>query len=186
MNKIIVEKYNPEWKEEFQIAKTFYMEILKDINCEVVHVGSTSVKGVWAKPILDIDIIVNNSEDCNNVIFLLESVGYTHIGNVGIEGREAFKYSGNNKYIVWMEHNLYVCLKGNENLRNHLLLQKHLQSNKKSADKYSKLKRELAKKYPYDIDSYVDGKTDLINSFLEVEGMSSDELKRIESVNKVK
>ncbi len=97
MNKIVVEKYNAEWKKEFQTATTFYTKLLKDIDCEVVHVGSTSVEGLWAKPILDIDIIVNDSEDCDNVIYLLESVGYTHIGNVGIEGREAFKYSKNNK-----------------------------------------------------------------------------------------
>ena len=185
MNKIVVEKYNTEWKKEFQTAAMFYTKLLKDIDCEVVHVGSTSVEGLWAKPILDIDIIVNDSEDCNNVISLLESVGYTHIGNVGIEGREAFKYSENNKNIIWMDHHLYVCLKGNENLKNHLLLQKHLRSNKESIDKYSKLKIELAKKYPYDIDSYVDGKTDLITMFLELEGMSSEELNRIESANKI-
>ncbi len=85
-----------------------------------------------------------------------------------------------------MKHHLYVCLKGNENLKNHLLLQKHLRGNKESIDKYSKLKLKLAKKYPYDIDAYVDGKTDLITMFLELEGMSSEELNRIESANKVK
>jgi GrpB-like predicted nucleotidyltransferase (UPF0157 family) len=124
-----------------------------------VHVESTSVEGLWAKLILDIDMIVNDSEDCNNVISLLKSIGYTHIGNGRIEGREAFEYSENNKNIIWMEHHLYLCLKGNESLRNHLLLQKHLRCNQESIFTYSKLKLDLAKKYPYDIDSYVEGKT---------------------------
>jgi GrpB-like predicted nucleotidyltransferase (UPF0157 family) len=127
---------------------------------------------------------VTDSEDCNNVISLLESIGYTHIGNGRIEGREAFEYSEDNENIIWMEHHLYLCIKGNENLTNHLLLQKHLRCNEESKDKYSKLKIELAKKYPYDIDSYVDAKTDLITMFLELERMSSEELNRIECANK--
>jgi hypothetical protein len=36
--KIVVEKYNTEWKIEFQTTRTFYMKLLKDIDCEVVHV----------------------------------------------------------------------------------------------------------------------------------------------------
>lgn len=184
MKKIRVEEYNPMWKLEFEKAKFFYEELLKEVDSEVVHVGSTSVEGLWAKPILDIDIIVNNAMDSEQVIELLESVGYSHIGNLGIEGREAFKYLDDNSHIKWMEHHLYVCIRGNENLRNHLLLQKHLRNNKNAVEEYSKLKCELAEKHPNDIDSYVDGKTELITSFLKAEGMDKDELERIESINK--
>ena len=184
MKDINVEEYNSAWKVEFQKSKTFYEKVLKDIEVEIVHVGSTSIEGLWAKPILDIDIIVNNAADCERTIESLKSVGYIHIGNLGIEGREAFKYSVDNSYIQWMEHNLYVCIRGNENLRNHLLLQKHLLKNKSAVAKYSTLKRNLAKKYPNDIDSYVEGKTKLITVFLKAEGMGKDELERIESINK--
>lgn len=184
MKKIIVEKYNPIWKEEFEKAKSFYEKLLEEVDAEIVHVGSTSVEGLWAKPILDIDIIVNDTVDSEKVIKLLESVGYIHVGNLGVEGREALKYSDDNPHIKWMEHHLYVCIRGSENLRNHLLLKKHLCSNKKAVEEYSKLKRELAEKYPNDIDSYIDGKTELIASFLKAEGMDKDELERIKSINK--
>ena len=184
MKLIKVEKYNPEWKKEFEKAKFFYKELLKDIDPKIVHVGSTSVKGMWAKPILDIDIIVSNTLGSNKVIKLLEGVGYTHIGNMGVKGREAFKYSNDNQNIKWMKHNLYVCISGNENLKNHLLLKKHLQNNKDALEEYSKLKYELAKKYPDDINSYVDGKTELITGFLKAEGMDLKKLNRIKSINK--
>jgi len=184
MKKISVEKYNPVWKIQFEKAKTFYEKVLKDIEVEIVHVGSTSIEGLWAKPILDIDIIVNNVIDCERTIEFLKSVGYKHIGNLGIEGREAFKYSEDNSHIQWMEHNLYVCVRGNENLRNHLLLKNHLLQNKTAIEQYSILKRNLAKKYPHNIDSYVEGKTELIKGFLAAEGMNEEELERIELMNK--
>ena len=183
MKDINVEEYNSTWKMEFQKSKTFYEKVLKEIEVEIVHVGSTSIEGLWAKPILDIDIIVNNATDCELTIESLKSVGYIHIGNLGIEGREAFTCSVDNRSIQWMAHNLYVCIRGNENLRNHLLLKKHLLENENAVVKYSTLKRNLAKKYPNDIDSYVEGKTELIIAFLKAEGMSKNELARIVSIN---
>jgi len=184
MRKIIVEKYNPEWKTEFEKAEAFYQDLLKDVEVKIEHVGSTSVVGLWAKPILDIDIIVKDTIDSQRVIELLAGVGYIHIGNLGIEGREAFKYVENNPNIKWMEHHLYVCLNSCENLQSHLLLRNHLRCNKEAVEAYSEIKRQLAKEYPNDIDSYIDGKTDLITGFLRAEGMNVDELDRIESINK--
>lgn len=184
MRKIVVEKYNPQWKREFEKAKSFYEELLSGIEVKIEHVGSTSVEGLWAKPILDIDIIVKNTEDSSQVIELLDTVGYKHIGDLGVKGREVLKYDKENPNIKWMEHHLYVCLEDNENLQNHLLLRKHLSNNKKSVELYSALKRELADKFTYDIESYIDGKTDLITEFLKSEGMDSEELERIQSINK--
>ncbi|WP_130807882.1 GrpB family protein [Senegalia massiliensis] len=183
MRKIIVEPYNPKWKEEFNKAKCFYENLLENINMKVEHVGSTSVEGLWAKPILDIDIIIENKEDSKKSIELLESVGYKHIGNLGIEGRQMLKYDPNNPKITWMEHHLYVCMKDSENLINHLLLRNHLRNNKQSVELYSKLKRKLADKYTNDIDSYIEGKTELITSILKSEGMESEELDRITNIN---
>jgi GrpB-like predicted nucleotidyltransferase (UPF0157 family) len=184
MNKIVIETYNENWKIEFDKAYKFYKNLLKDIEVQIEHVGSTSVKNLMAKPILDIDIIVNNANDNNRVIKLLETVGYTHRGNLGIEGREAFSYDVDNKNIHWIDHHLYVCLKGCNNLKNHLLLRDYLRNNPTAIKEYSDLKRSLANKYPYDIDLYVEGKTSLITSFLEACGMDCDELKNIVKINK--
>ena len=185
MNKIVVEKYNPNWKIEFEKAKIFYMNLLSKIKIKVEHVGSTSVEGLWAKPILDIDIIVNSTKESKMVIELLESVDYVHLGDLGLEGREAFKYEKNNQYIKWMDHHLYVCIEDCDNLRNHLLIRNHLRNNKESAVAYSKLKRELAEKFPNDIDSYIDGKTELLTEILKQEGMVNEEIEKIELINKI-
>lgn len=184
MKKIKVVAYDPVWKLEFEKAKTFYEKVLEEVEVEIVHVGSTAIEGLWAKPILDIDIIVNNEADSKRVIVCLEDVGYTHIGDWGVKGREVLSYKEDNKLIQWMSHHLYLCVRGNENLRNHLLLQKHLTNNKEAVEVYSELKRNLAELYPEDIDAYIDGKTKLIIGFLKAEGMDLDELERIEAINK--
>ena len=59
MRKIIIEDYNPEWPEEFDELKAVYMNSMKHLNIDVQHVGSTSIPGCAAKPILDIDIIID-------------------------------------------------------------------------------------------------------------------------------
>lgn len=183
MRKIIVESYNPKWKEEFEKAKTFYDKLLENINVKIEHVGSTSIEGLSAKPILDIDIIVQNEENCKQAIKLLESVGYNHIGNLGVDGREMLKYNPNNPRINWMEHHLYVCMQGSENLINHLLLREHLRNNKESVKVYGELKQELADRYTNDIDSYIKGKTEFITTILKSEGMDLEELERIKKIN---
>lgn len=182
--KIVIEDYNENWKTEFEKAQKFYEELLVGLEIEIVHVGSTSIEGLAAKPILDIDIIVNDEETSEKVISKLESVAYTHIGDAGISGREVLKYNENNEHITWIDHHLYVCLRSSENVENHLLLKRHLENNREAIEEYNQLKKKLAKKYPYDIDSYIDGKTELITSFLEAEGMNNESLSRITDINK--
>jgi len=183
MRKIKVVSYDPKWQEEFKKAKKFYEGLLKNLDVQIEHVGSTSIVGLHAKPILDIDIIVKDDKTKLAVIEKLESAGYKHLGTLGVEGREAFSYSDNNPKIKWMAHHLYVCMEESTNLKNHLLLKKHLINNKEAVRKYSQLKLELAEKFPNDIDAYIDGKTKLINSFLKKEGMDREDLEKIRKIN---
>lgn len=184
MSKVRVVPYDPKWALEFKKAEKAYLKLLNGLDVTIEHVGSTSVEGLWAKPILDIDIIVGNSNTSKHVIKRLESVGYTHVGNLGINDREVLKYQENNLFVTWMNHHLYVCIKNTENINNHLLLRQHLRQNKEAIKTYSSLKRELALKYPNDIDLYIEGKTALITSFLEKEGMTKDALDRITLINR--
>ena len=57
MKKIIVEDYNPEWKLQFEALKNLLQQHLQGLFISIEHVGSTSVEGLAAKPIIDLDII---------------------------------------------------------------------------------------------------------------------------------
>lgn len=154
---VIVEDYNAEWKNEFERIKNELLTVLsKKIN-SIEHVGSTSVEGLSAKPIIDIDIVID--QNFEEVRQALESMGYTYEGDLGISGREVFKYRGNQHLML---HHLYVCNKDNKELLRHIKFRDYLRQHKEDRDKYSSIKKEMAFKYPEDIDSYIKGKQPVI------------------------
>lgn len=178
---IVVEDYNPEWKERFNELKQEIWPLVKNWADSIEHVGSTSVEGLAAKPIIDLDIVLDDFSKLKYVIKALESLGYEHRGDLGIKDREAFQKE-NPKF----KHNLYVCLKGSLALNNHLILRDHLRDNPKDRIAYSEKKKQLATEFPEDIDSYLDGKTDLILDILNQYQFDTEELQNIQSVNKKK
>jgi len=191
MRKIVIVDYNIDWADEFNVLKAVYLKHMKHLNIDVQHVGSTSVPGLAAKPILDIDIIIDNIEKLNSVIVVLEELGYTHQGDLGIKGREAFNrksdtvpYHNNQSYRF--AHNLYVCAAGSAALKYHLLFRDYLRQNSEAACEYGNLKKELAAKYEYDIDSYIENKTGFITKILSITGVSESEIIEITMQNRIK
>ncbi len=189
MREIIIEDYNPKWAEEFKKLKTVYLSKLNGTNVDIQHVGSTSVRGLSAKPILDIDIIVNTKKEVNDIIKKLKELGYIHVGDLGIKGREAFKRLSDKvpyeKGIdKWISHHLYVCIKGCVSLENHLRFRDYLRNNKNAVIEYGNLKKELSIIYKYDIDSYVEAKTGFITSVLSKQGIEEKDINDIANMNK--
>ena len=87
------------------------------------------------------------------------NIGYRHEGDLGIAGREAFKYDGKEHL---RKHHLYVCAQDSAELKRHISLRDYLRSNEKAAAEYSRIKEEGAAKYPYDIDGYIEYKAPFI------------------------
>ena len=178
--KIEIVDYDDNWPESFQKIKQRIWPLVSEYSLSMEHIGSTSVKGLSAKPIIDIDIIIENTNNLKVITTILEKIDYKFMGDLGIEGRYAFKCI---KSAV--RHNLYVCLMNCTALNNHLILREHLRINANDRKLYSDLKKELAYKFQNDIDGYIDGKTDFILSVLKKNGMNSDALQSVERVNKI-
>lgn len=183
MENIVVQPYSAQWAKDFQKAKAFFSEELQGLKYQLEHVGSTSVEGLWAKPILDMDIIVQSPDEREAVINRLSALGYTHLGDLGIPDREAFSYERDNPRITWMAHHLYVCLEGSESLGNHLLLRDHLRKNPEARKAYAELKQSLAGQFSQDPLGYTQAKTAFITAILKEEGMENQDLDRIKRVN---
>ena len=167
MRTISVVPYNPSWKDEFERIKHEVLIGLQDTFIAIEHVGSTSVSGLRAKPIIDIDIVVDG-EMFDDVKERLEIIGYFHIGNLGIVGREAFKYE-NKSHL--MEHHLYVCDKNSDELKRHITLRDFLRKNEDYRIKYGEIKQEMANSFPHDIDAYINGKQAIILEIYEKCGL---------------
>jgi GrpB-like predicted nucleotidyltransferase (UPF0157 family) len=179
METIMVVDYDPAWPEIFQQLRAQMWSVLHDVAIAVEHVGSTSVPGLAAKPIIDMSAIVTSEREVPLAIERLATLGYVHLGDLGIEGREAFSCPDGSP-----AHHLYVCPRGSLGLHNHLVVRDYLRSHPETAGAYGELKQQLAHAFPHDSDSYVDGKTDFILRILREQGLASDQLEAIERVNR--
>ncbi|KAJ9639988.1 monooxygenase [Coniosporium tulheliwenetii] len=177
---VIVEDYNIAWPSDFEAIRAQLWPTIHDSALATEHVGSTAVPGLAAKPIIDIDIVVKSPEDSRDVIMKLQSLGYKHLGNKGIVGREAFLAPAGA-----IRQNLYVSVEGCVALRNHLLLRDHLRKDGEAREEYGQLKKQLAARYPEDVDRYCEAKTGFILGILKQYGLGDEELRGIEEANKV-
>lgn len=157
--KVIVKSHDPKWKDKFQKLKSYIEKALEDCILGIEHVGSTSVEGLVAKPIIDIDIIIKSYEYFETVKLGLEKLGYFHEGDLGIKDREAFGYKDKAEL---MTHHLYVCSKNSIQLQRHIAFRDYLRTHKEDRDKYSEIKIQAAKMFPTDIDSYIEYKSPCI------------------------
>ena len=155
---IIVLPYDGQWKQDFITIKAELQEALDELALRIEHVGSTSVPGLSAKPIIDIDVVVKPG-DVEYAIGALKSIGYIHEGNLGIEGREAFSYEGKEHLLT---HHLYVCPEDSTELKRHLAFRDYLRTHQAAREKYGNIKLEAVKLYPEDIDKYIEYKSPII------------------------
>jgi GrpB-like predicted nucleotidyltransferase (UPF0157 family) len=175
---ILVVPYDAQWKRWFnELREPLWLKI-SDLIVDIVHVGSTSIEGMSAKPVIDMDIVIDDWAKFPEIVERLSALGYLHQGNLGIKERESFKPVKELKY----PHNLYVCHKDSVAYMNHILLRKHLLENPDSFKRYMDLKLTLANE-AVDIDEYCRSKTDLILEFLRSEGVGLKELDEIRSEN---
>lgn len=176
---IVVVDYDPGWPEAFERVRSRVWPVVSGVALAMEHVGSTSVPGLAAKPIVDISVVVRGEPEVPVAIKLLATLGYVHRGNLGIEGREAF-HSPDGLPV----HSLYLCLRDSIALANHLAVRDYLRTHPNTATEYGELKKRLAKEFSHDIDSYIDGKTDLLLGILRVSGFPQAQLEAIERVNR--
>ena len=174
---IEVVAWSPRWAEQFDEVAGILREALTGVDAAVEHVGSTSVPGLVAKPILDVDVIVDAAE-VSAAVAALEAVGYEHRGDLGVAGREAFRAPGPPR------RNVYVCTAGTANVRNHLAVRDVLRTRDDLREAYASVKLALAADPDMDIDTYLAGKSAVLQEVLEVSGEFTDvELAAIHRLN---
>jgi GrpB-like predicted nucleotidyltransferase (UPF0157 family) len=156
---VVVLPYDEVWKKDFEDIKAELMTVLSGLILRIEHVGSTSVPGLSAKPIIDIDVVIDGAENFEKVKTALGTIGYRHEGDLGIPGREAFKYEGKDHL---RKHHLYVCSKDAAELKRHVSFRDYLLSDPDAVKEYGRIKEEGARLYPYDIDKYIEYKSSFI------------------------
>ncbi len=154
--------HTEQWHQLFADEEACLRDVIGEFVAAIEHVGSTSVCGISAKPILDIAIAVNNKANGEKCVAPLENIGYEYRGEYGIAGRFYFVKGAPRT------HHLHMLLPDSDAWRKHLLFRDYLRQNPAAAEKYDKLKQELAQKYKNDRDSYLDGKADFVERVLKI------------------
>lgn len=177
--RIEVAAYDPQWPVIFEELKSVIGRAVGDLALRIEHVGSTSIPGLSAKPIIDLDVVIDSYGEMPEAIARLETLGYKHQGDLGIKGREAFAREGNDvprdgTGKVWPVHHLYVCPKDGEGLLRHIAFRDYLRAHPDEISRYEEVKQQLADEHPYDWETYTDGKTEYIEGILRRAGMALD------------
>jgi len=166
---ITVVEYDPAWPERFEALREEYEKAMSAAAVPVVtieHVGSTSVPGLAAKPIIDCDIVVAEAHvtAASNVLM---SLGFAPLGQLGIPLRWAFKeparLSGTNTYVV-----VDGCL----SLRNHLAVRDVLRADPALRDEYAAVKMNAGARAA-NIDEYGQAKTYMVQKLLAAAGLTA-------------
>lgn len=166
--KVVVLPYDRTWKFAFEEIKREIEGAIGDLIIGIEHVGSTSVEGLSAKPIIDIDVVIKDYSTFDAVVSKLESIGYIHEGNLGIKDREAFKYSDKPHL---QQHHLYVCPQQSEELYRHITFRDFLVNNSEAVKKYSAVKEKAAQLFPDNIEKYIEYKSPCIEELYKLCGL---------------
>lgn len=165
--------HDPAWAEAFQKEAAALRPVFGDEAVTVHHFGSTSVPGLAAKPTIDVLVEVRRIAAVDALNDAMAASGYEARGEYGLPGR---RYFVKNRGPV-RTHNVHVFEAGNPEVERHLAFRDYLLQDPDTANAYARLKQDLARKYPMDIESYMNGKDAFVKG-VEREALSWARAKR--------
>ena len=146
--------YSVDWPNEFEREAERLRLLIGDELVAIHHIGSTSVPGLPAKPIIDLIPITRDIGRIDDCTPLLVDAGYKAWGEYGIPGRRFFTKDAEE----YRTHNLHVFAEGDPQIERHRALCAFLRHNKAACREYTELKREAYALHPADITAYNGGK----------------------------
>ncbi len=165
-----IEKYNPGWKEEFNKEKKDLKKIFGDIALSIEHVGSTSVVGLSAKPIIDIAIGVDSLENIAKIKEKILKFPYYSIKENNADGEVLMRRGvpinlGEDKP-SFITHFIHIMEIDSIKYKETLVYRDYLIKNNEALKEYDNLKQKLSIKYQNDRKAYSKAKNEFIKSIL--------------------
>ncbi|MGP4075543.1 GrpB family protein [Halobacillus sp. K22] len=158
MRRVEVFLYDERWPLKFEKEKKKLWSIFQSEVIEIYHIGSTSVPGQKAKPVIDVMPIVKDIEQVDQYNQQMRMINYEARGEYGIPGRRFFQKGGDQR-----THHVHVFEQGDENVKRHLAFRDYLRSHPEARKEYGNVKQRLAIQFPFDMDAYIEGKSDLVS-----------------------
>jgi len=157
---ILVVDYDANWPIQYEHEKIQILHVLGKTVANIQHIGSTSVLGLAAKPVIDILLGLKQVAPSLPQISGLETLGYLYCGELGIPGRHYFRCG------MPRTHQIHLVQVDSEFWKSHILFRDFLRAHPDAAQQYETLKRKLAVEFRYDRERYTDSKAPLIKQLL--------------------
>jgi GrpB-like predicted nucleotidyltransferase (UPF0157 family) len=162
MRNIHVVPYDPEWQHLYDLEAERLRAVFGVLLLDIHHIGSTSVPGLHAKPIIDIMPVVRYIEQVDHHNGEMVALGYEARGENGIMGRRYFT-KGEDAHRT---HHVHIYAPGNSEVNAHLHFRDYLRAHPDEAQRYGDLKRRLAAEFTNDIYGYIDGKDAFVKELI--------------------
>lgn len=183
MRNIIVVPYDPHWPEFYLHEAAQLRNAFDGFLVSIHHIGSTSIPGMAAKPVIDIMPVVRSLAQVDAMTPVMIRLGYQPKGESGITGRRYF-VKGSDELRT---HHVHVYKPDHPEVARHLDLRDYLRAHAGEAERYARLKVELARQFPQEIDRYMAGKDGMIKDIIrraaewraERAGAAADNMTRV-------
>lgn len=157
---VVLAAPDPTWIEQFQEISDQLANACGDKLVAIHHIGSTSVPGLSAKPLIDIMPALRRHDEGADLAPLLEPLGFVYFGAYGIAGRHFYRRKAE------IDVNVHMFESGHIEIERHLVFRDALRSDAELRGAYQALKEGLAARFPNDVDSYAKSKSDFIEGTL--------------------
>lgn len=151
--------HDPNWSVKARQEAKRLQNTLGDVVVAIHHIGSTAIPAIYAKPIIDFLLEVDELDHIDQSITVMESLGYESMGEYGIPERRYFRKNNAQGIRTYQVHTFRA---GSDGAQRHLAFRDYLIAHPKEAQAYSALKRAQAAAHPDDIHAYMDGKDTFI------------------------
>ncbi|CAI2030084.1 TPA: GrpB family protein [Serratia fonticola] len=163
MRKVTIVAYDEQWPDLFETESSLLQLALGKVISRIHHVGSTSVPGLAAKPVIDILLEVVSLNALDSLNAAMERAGYTARGENGIPNRRYFTKGGDQR-----SHQVHAFALGDAQIVKHLAFRDYLIKNMKAAEQYAEVKRAALLASENDNHRYSAFKTDFIEHHLRL------------------
>ena len=157
-------EYNLNWKKEYEKEEKLLKEVLGDRIIEIHHIGSTSIEGLKAKPVIDIIVVINRLDEINEIEEMLKPYDYENRGQQGVPDRYFFSKGPEDE----RSHYIHFVEPNSKTYYNQIYFKKYLIEHPEYIKKYCDLKQELAEKYADERPKYTAGKNEFITSVINL------------------
>ncbi|ABN62619.1 hypothetical protein A1L58_12970 [Shewanella baltica] len=155
--KVEIVDYNSVWPQKYESEKKLLLSVVGNAIDNIHHIGSTSIEGLAAKPIIDIIIESPSLDILDSCKDQFELLGYEALGEFGMSGRRYYRKGGEQR-----TYQIHAFVTDDKNVHRHIAFREYLKANPEVLTEYEELKRRVARECNNDISVYCDGKNDFI------------------------